>query len=404
MCQNLRNGYLRIIQVCVRNPCANWHTDESPSVVLPDRNRGPRLLRCALSLAGVLAYFTFAASASAFGPEAAPGVEATSGVTSVAPSPAPDAAVVESVELGQYHGSDTAATAPLPDPAPLDQPAESSQSAEDSARPAHPGLAGVAGNHTDAKAGGSSHRPIAAAVALHAERNMHVRGKWYRQKNYQYQFDGSTTPGHTALQREIQPMRVHSASRIEHETERPIVIWIRRHGDHLKAQHHASDIALKASSGQAPGLLSKLKAAAMLKAADTEALEEAGKLFIFRAPRPSPAPVRSAVVSASSNSSMSRLNQPTSGFAGGVLRTGTRAARAIDRHKPVTSSIVPRLGAVVRPTGSIRPSVEVAERLTDTRRLVQIGLLLGVAYVGFLMLWFWTTRGRGRRLRGGARF
>jgi hypothetical protein len=239
---------------------------------------------------------------------------------------------------------------------------------------------------------------IAEAVALHAERNTHVRGKWYRQKNYQYQFDGSTTPAHAALQREIQPMRVHSVSRIDHETERPILDWIRRQGDRLKAHYHDPDIELATSSGQAPELVS------MLEAADTEALEEAGRRFILRAPRPSPAPVRAAVLSGSSASNMSRLHQPVSGLAAGVLSTGNRAARAIDRHKSVTSSIFPRPGAVFRPTASIPQSAEVAERLPDTRRLVQIGLLLGMTYVGFLMLWFWTTRRRGRRLRGRARF
>jgi hypothetical protein len=193
-------------------------------------------------------------------------------------------------------------------------------------------------------------------------------------------------------------MRAHSASGIDRETERPIVVWIRRNGDRLKAQNHDPDIELKTNSRQASGLVS------MLKAADTEALEEAGNRFIVRAPRPSAAPVRSAVVSASSNSNMSRLNQPLSGLAAGVLRTGKLAALAIGRHKSVTSSIVPGPGAVVRPTGSIRPNAKVAERLPDTRRLVQVGLLLGMTYVGFLMLWFWTTRRRGRRLRGRARF
>jgi hypothetical protein len=44
----------------------------------------------------------------------------------------------------------------------------------------------------------------------------------------------------------------------------------------------------------------------------------------------------------------------------------------------------------------------VAEGLTDTRRLVQIGLVLGMAYVAFLTFWFWGTRGRGRRAGGGS--
>lgn len=380
-------------------PRPEWVSTRKATAASRDRRR--RLFRCAVSLAGVLAYFTFAASASALAPEPAPDVEATSGVASLAPSPAPDAAVVESVELGQYHGSDTAVTAPVPDPAATDQPAESSRPVEDSARPAHPG---VALHHREAKAGVSPNGWIAAAVAegepqmlRKAQHRTPVRGTWYHQKNYRYQFDSSTTPRHAALQRQIQPMRSHSLSSTDHETERPILDWIRRQGDHLKAQNHDPHIELKTNSRQAPRLVS------MLKAADPEALEEAGRRFIVRAPRPSPAPVRSAVLSGSSASNMSRLNQPVSGLAAGVLSTGKRAARAIDRHKSVTSSIVPRPGAVFRPIAST-PRAEVAERLTDTRRLVQIGLLLGVAYVGFLMLWFWATRGRKRRLRGGVRF
>jgi hypothetical protein len=372
------------------------------------RARGPRLVRCALSLAGVLAYFTVAASASAFGPEPAPVVEATSAVASVAPSPAPDAPVAESVELGQYHGSDTTVTAPLPDPAATDQPAESSQPVEDSARPAHPG---VTRHHSEAKAGVSPHGWIAAARAEDESQMLHKvqhrtpeRGKWYRPKNYQYQFENSTTPTHAALQREIQPMRSHSSSPIEYETERPILAWIRRHADHLKAQNHGRTDVLKCPSNfcESAGIEQALGLVSMLKAADTEALEEAGRRFIVRAPRPSPAPVRSEVLSGGSASNLSRLYQPVSGLAAGVL--SKRAARAIDGHKSVTSSIVPHPGAVFRPTASIPPSAEVAERLTDTRRLVQIGLLLGMTYVGFLMLWFWTTRGRRRRLRGRARF
>lgn len=365
------------------------------------RDRRRRLFGCALSLAGVLAYFTIAANASAFGPEAAPVVEATSEVASLAPSPAPDAATVETGELGQYHGSDTAVTASLPDPAAPDQPAESSQPVEGSARPAHPG---VAGHHSEAKADVSPRGWIAAAVAedesqmlRKAQHRTPVRSTWYHQKNYQYQFDSSTTPRHAPLQRQIQPVRPHSLSSTDHETERQILAWIQRQGDRLKAQHHDSDIELATSSRQAPGLVS------MLKAADTEALDEAGRRFMLRTPRPLPAPVSSAVLIRSSPSNTSRLNQPLSGFASGVLKTGKRAARAIDRHKSVTRSIVPRPDAVLLTRGSIPQSAEVAERLTDTRRLVQIGLLLGMTYVGFLMLWFWRTRGRGRRLRGGAR-
>jgi hypothetical protein len=401
------------------------------NVATASRDRRPRLFRCVLSLAGVLAYFTLAASASAFGPEAAPGVEATSDVASVAPSLAPEAPVVESVVLGRYHESDTAISATPPDPAAPDESAETSQPPEDSARPAHPG---VAGHYSRAKASVSPHgwnelRTLRKAqhAAPRPESGGQLHGRWYREKNYQYQFDVNTTPMHPSFRKDIQPVRSHSSQSIMQEPEKPILIWIRRQGDRVKPQNHPArtdvlkcasdpcehtDIELATRSvwsavleraarrghpHQAPGL------ASMLKAADPEALDEAGRRFIIRrSVLPLPAPVRSAVLSRSSPS-VSRLHKPTSVFAAGVLRTGERAARAIDRNKSVTSSIVPRPGAVLRPTGSIRPR-EVAERLPDTRRLVQIGLLLGMAYVGFLMLWFWTTRGRRRRLHGGARF
>ena len=34
------------------------------------------------------------------------------------------------------------------------------------------------------------------------------------------------------------------------------------------------------------------------------------------------------------------------------------------------------------------------DSLGDSRLMVQIGMLLGFAYLGFLAVWFWATRGR----------
>ena len=51
------------------------------------------------------------------------------------------------------------------------------------------------------------------------------------------------------------------------------------------------------------------------------------------------------------------------------------------------------LSAVSRP-----PSQERRE-LQDSRLMVQIGLLLGLAYLGFLAVWFWTTRFRTKLRR-----
>ncbi|MGH2922233.1 MAG: hypothetical protein ACRDKU_09225 [Gaiellaceae bacterium] len=41
------------------------------------------------------------------------------------------------------------------------------------------------------------------------------------------------------------------------------------------------------------------------------------------------------------------------------------------------------------------------ENLRDTRLLLKIGLLLGMAYLVFLTLWFWATRVRPRPTRAG---
>ena len=43
---------------------------------------------------------------------------------------------------------------------------------------------------------------------------------------------------------------------------------------------------------------------------------------------------------------------------------------------------------------SIRGGGEIGEPLRDSRLMVQIGMLLGFAYLGFLAVWFWATRGR----------
>ena len=67
------------------------------------------------------------------------------------------------------------------------------------------------------------------------------------------------------------------------------------------------------------------------------------------------------------------------------------------------ASLLPRLEAIPGP-GALRERNLAGGRLADTRRLLQIALALGLAYLVFLTLWFWGTRGRRRGLRGGARF
>ena len=67
------------------------------------------------------------------------------------------------------------------------------------------------------------------------------------------------------------------------------------------------------------------------------------------------------------------------------------------------ASLLPKLEAIPGPR-ALRERNLAGGRLADTRRLLQIGLALGLAYLVFLTLWFWGTRGRHRGLRGGARF
>jgi hypothetical protein len=43
-----------------------------------------------------------------------------------------------------------------------------------------------------------------------------------------------------------------------------------------------------------------------------------------------------------------------------------------------------------------RSSLASPQRLHNTRLMLQIGVVLGLAYLAFLGLWFWTTRFRGR--------
>jgi hypothetical protein len=39
-----------------------------------------------------------------------------------------------------------------------------------------------------------------------------------------------------------------------------------------------------------------------------------------------------------------------------------------------------------------RPTAKAGDALTDSRLLVQIGMLLGMVYLAFLTVWFWATR------------
>jgi hypothetical protein len=76
-----------------------------------------------------------------------------------------------------------------------------------------------------------------------------------------------------------------------------------------------------------------------------------------------------------------------------------RSGRAAERTTPPISSLH------THPTArSARGDPAGTARIADARRLFQIALAFGIAYVLFLALWFWATRDRQRRVGGAAGF
>jgi hypothetical protein len=63
-------------------------------------------------------------------------------------------------------------------------------------------------------------------------------------------------------------------------------------------------------------------------------------------------------------------------------------------------SATPDRGSIAATIGSqIAQNRQAAQGSEKTRILLRLGLGLAVAYVGFLSLWFWMTRGRMARRR-----
>jgi hypothetical protein len=70
---------------------------------------------------------------------------------------------------------------------------------------------------------------------------------------------------------------------------------------------------------------------------------------------------------------------------------------------PATSAVTYAQRSVRAPRGQKGTSLA-AGQLADARRLVQLGLVLGMAYALFLVLWFWRTWDRRHRLGRAVRF
>lgn len=83
-----------------------------------------------------------------------------------------------------------------------------------------------------------------------------------------------------------------------------------------------------------------------------------------------------------------------------LLLSASRSGGTLD---PAVRRVAGRLGeTLLRPLRSFGAAGPRATALHNTRLMLQIGMLFGLAYLGFLALWFWRTRFRGR-LGGSAR-
>jgi hypothetical protein len=125
---------------------------------------------------------------------------------------------------------------------------------------------------------------------------------------------------------------------------------------------------------------------------------------VSAARRAKPAPIhastpRSDATVAASYTSASPGQASSSSAAVEVAKTPPASTSPSSRNKQATAvtSIAGRLSrTLLRPLGVAGPFPPPAQRLHDTRLMLQIGMLLGLGYLGFLTLWFWRTRFRGR--------
>jgi hypothetical protein len=82
-----------------------------------------------------------------------------------------------------------------------------------------------------------------------------------------------------------------------------------------------------------------------------------------------------------------------------VIQKGKTVAARPDRPQATPSTEHADDPPAAARTAATRRAREIARELEDTRLMLQIGIALGLAYVGFLLFWFWATRFRPRPQR-----
>jgi hypothetical protein len=401
---------------------------------------------------------------AAFGQEPADAVEAP--WSAAAPRPAPEPPPVgqaepvsaseaqpevdETVVAEEYQSAIGAAPTPVDPPEAAPAPAsELAESSRQLSEPHEPIAPETARNHDPDDDPGDPqpselkllHR-VVLDVSTPTNAGEAARG-WHRHRNLQYQAAISHARSSSISREDSSSSLSYSVSSRTRRNGKAILVQIRvnTRADeghyHLKQTartrygpnhcddrdfRHAAGAFVKAAAWKAGKLADSQQSQLvemMLKAKGSETIEAVGTGLGFRVRNAGLFDCAAAHTLSSSRgrtpprpmlqgaSGTRRFTSLPSADRGAELNFGpditarSAAVKVLRRSKPFDTTIVAPLRRVL-PTPSARPSPEVAEGLTDTRRLVQIGLVLGMAYVAFLTFWFWGTRGRGRRAGGGS--
>jgi hypothetical protein len=408
----------------------------------------------------VFACLAFPGTAAAFGPEPADAGEGSSSVAAPPPAPEPPPVVQaepvsasaaqpevdETVVAEEYQSTIEAAPTPVDPPeatpAPASELAESSRQLDEPHEPIAPE---TARNHDPGDPQRSELKLLHRVLldrSMRGNAGQAARG-WHRKRNLQYQ--PAITHAHSPdiLREAISSTLSSPSSSFQRRISVPILVRIRvnirdEEGPHhlwrttrtRDGLNHCNDPDFQYATRAFGKAAATWKASRLvqqshhlvemvLNATDRETIEAAETVLGFRMqtadpldcaaghtlskgdkrtpPRPMPQRESEATRSTTSLPSAGRGGEPS---LGGDITAGSAAVKVLPRPKSSDTTNVGSLSRILT-TPSARPSPEVAKGLTDTRRLVQIGLVLGMAYVAFLTFWFWGTRARGRRAGGG---
>jgi hypothetical protein len=363
--------------------------------------------RAAVAGVTAVACLTFVGTAAAFGPEPAPAVEEapTLATPALAPEPAPaidaepvsasaaEAQASRNVVSEQYQSRDIESSAPSTEAA-----GAAREIARDSATSAHQTDAIPNADPVEAamEQGLVAPEPVEPNLERAISRAAAIRtseadtgSAWYRERELQYQ----SVPSAARLARmsdDAIPARLSAESS-------PKRAWIAR--DTATSNPTACpspDCGPSKIARHLIRLLEKGVAPTEARLLVKRAADESSKGSSAGAGRATDASTAAAGIPTAAVGIAAEAAGTLASTAPQMAAKAEMAARAVIAPKAARAAIVRPLRRAL-PTLPRPPS---GEPLTDTRRLVQIGLLLGMVYVAFLTFWFWVTRVRGRRAGG----